>query len=68
MTTSPSVDYSRLRRSDMNPAKPADTSAAAPPADESDHSPDPDGDYAEGRFITCYSSEEFLAALESIRR
>lgn len=26
MTASPSVDYSRLRRSDMNPAKPADTS------------------------------------------
>ena len=52
----------------MDPAKPAETSAAAPPADKSDHSPDPDGDYAEGRYITCYSSEEFLAVLESIRR
>lgn len=52
----------------MDTAKPADTSAATTPADESDHSPDPDGDYAEGRYVTCYSSEEFLAALESIRR
>lgn len=52
----------------MDTAKPADTSAATPLADESDHSPDPDRDYAEGRYVTCYSSEEFLAALESIRR
>ena len=52
----------------MDPAKLADTSAAASPADESDHSPDPGGDYTKGRYVTCYSSEEFLAALESIRR
>lgn len=37
-------------------------------AQEPDYHPDPDGDYAEGRYITCYNSEEFLAALESIRR
>ena len=37
-------------------------------AQESDYRPDPDGDYAAGRYVTCYSSEEFLAALESIRR
>lgn len=37
-------------------------------AQESDCHPDPDSDYAEGRYVTCYSSEEFLAALESIRR
>ena len=37
-------------------------------AQESDSYPDPDGDYAEGRYVTCYNSEEFLAALESIRR
>ena len=52
----------------MDPAEPADTSALASPADESDHSPDPDSDYAKGRYVTCHSSEEFLAALESIRR
>lgn len=52
----------------MDTAKPADKSAAASLADESDRYTDPDGDYAEGRYVTCYSSEEFLAALESIRR
>ena len=37
-------------------------------AQEPDCYPDPDSDYAEGRYVTCYNSEEFLAALESIRR
>ena len=37
-------------------------------AQEPDCYPDPDSDYAEGRYVTCYSSEEFLTSLESIRR
>ena len=66
--TPATVDCRWLKGINMDPAKLADTSAAASPADESDHSPDPGGDYAKGRYVTCYSSEEFLAALESIRR
>ena len=66
MSPSPAIEAPR-GGGDVDTAKPADTSAATPPAD-ADHSPDPDGDYAKGRYVTCYSSEEFLAALESIRR
>lgn len=52
----------------MDTTKPVNASEAAALADEPDRYPDPDGDYEEGRYFTCYSSEEFLAALESIRR
>lgn len=44
----------------------ADTADQTTESDEEEPAPDPDGDFAAGRFTRYESSEEFLAALEAL--